>query len=349
MRSLATREGRTGPAMRPSFPDFLSLPLLHFLLSSSSLLSPYLFFLFFSLLLLLLTHIRCATSPPLPLPCAASLSHLPHNLQCPHHTHARFSAAASALSPLAHAFLALFLQPLPPLEPAFQLQCSRKVGMQPSRLLCSTEHRVEDDASFDTGYTVGRSRGRPFDLAVGSPLHTIHEFGLEIGKSFQTTSQQIQNFIAFMSQQAQTAAWFTQASKMLSQGLRDSCGGKTIKYQANLERAVWDVIKNPGWVFFENHYWRNARKNRKALEKAAAKELTDSATIKTWEEIALSAPAPSPAAQPVNFDFLYTCSKCSKTGALVLCEKSECLNRYHWACSGVEKHKVDDVQYFCAT
>jgi hypothetical protein len=38
------------------------------------------------------------------------------------------------LQPLAHAFLAPILLPLLPLEPAFQLQCSRKVGMKrPSR------------------------------------------------------------------------------------------------------------------------------------------------------------------------------------------------------------------------
>jgi hypothetical protein len=274
------------------------------------------------------------------------LSHLPHNQQCPNHTHARFSAAASALSPLAHAFLALFLQPLLPLEPAFQLQCSRKVGMpRPSR----QPHYIESSAC-------GRASPGPVQIGcqsrrppVGSPLFTIHEYGLEIGRSFQTTSQQIQSFITFMSQQAQTAAWFAEASQMLSQGLRDSCEGKTIEHQANLERAVWDVIKNPGWVFFEKNASRNMIKNRNALKKAAAKELLDSATIKTWEEISLSAPASSAAAQPVNFNFLNTCSKCSGKGFLVLCEKSGCLNRYHWACSGVEEHDVHGVQYFCQT
>ena len=40
--------------------------------------------------------------PPLPCPFRVP--------QSPHHTHVHFSAAASALSPLAHSFLALFLQ-----------------------------------------------------------------------------------------------------------------------------------------------------------------------------------------------------------------------------------------------
>ena len=48
--------------------------------------------------------------------CAASLSHLPHNQQCPNHTRTHISAAASAISPLAHAILSLLLQPVPPLE-----------------------------------------------------------------------------------------------------------------------------------------------------------------------------------------------------------------------------------------
>jgi len=140
------------------------------------------------------------------------------------------------------------------------------------------------DASPGPVQTRCQSRGPAVDLAVGSPLHTIHAFGLDIGRSFQTTSQQIQSFIAFMSQQSQTAAWFAEASRMLSQGLRDSCQGKTIEHQANLERAVWDVIKNPGWIFFEKHPSRNKRRNETALKEAAAKDLTDSA-IKTWEEI----------------------------------------------------------------
>ena len=179
--------------------------------------------------------------------------------------------------------------------------------------------------------------------AVGTPLFQVHEFGLEIGRSFQSTSQKIQSFINFMSQQAQTAAWFAEASKMLSQGLRDSCEGQAVEHQENLERAVWDVIKNPGWVFFEKNSWRNARRNEKEL---AAKELPSS-TIKVWEDIYLSAPAPSASAQAVDFDFLSTCSKCSRKGSLVLCEKRGCLNRYHWACSGVEKEDVDGVPYFC--
>jgi hypothetical protein len=32
----------------------------------------------------------------------------------------------------------------------------------------------------------------------------------------------------------------------------------------DLERAVWDVIKNPGWIFFEKHPSRNKRRNEMA-------------------------------------------------------------------------------------
>jgi len=142
---------------------------------------------------------------------------------------------------------------------------------RPSRHSGSIKDPACGDASPGPVQTSCQSYGPAVDLAVGSPLQKIHAFGLDIGTSFQTTSQQIQNFIAFMSQQAQTAAWFTQASKMLSQGLRDSCGGKTIKYQANLERAVWDVIKNPGWVFFRESLLAQRKKKQKGTRKSSSK------------------------------------------------------------------------------
>ncbi len=73
---------------------------------------------------------------------------------------------------------------------------------------------------------------------VSCPRKQIRTFGFEIGTSFLTTSEKIRNFISFMSEQAQTARWFTDASQALSRGLRDSCQGKSREHTANLERAV---------------------------------------------------------------------------------------------------------------
>ena len=90
-------KGARVPAMRPSFPDFLSLPLLHFLLSSSSLLSLPTFFSSSSPSFCCFSRTSGA-QPPLPCPFRVPLP-------CP-----IFLTTCNAPITRTHAFL----QPLPP-------------------------------------------------------------------------------------------------------------------------------------------------------------------------------------------------------------------------------------------
>lgn len=48
---------------------------------------------------------------------------------------------------------------------------------------------------------------------------------------------------------------------------------------------------------------------------------------------------------PVNI--LRICTKCGNDGPLVLCEKNECLHRYHWGCLGITRKDVENTKNFC--
>jgi hypothetical protein len=52
--------------------------------------------------------------------------------------------------------------------------------------------------------------------------------------------------------------------------LRDSCDGTTIEYQANLERAVWDVIKTRDGFFLRKTLGATQKKP-KGTQKSSSK------------------------------------------------------------------------------
>ena len=49
---------------------------------------------------------------------------------------------------------------------------------------------------------------------------------------------------------------------LFSDGLKGSCSGKKVEYFQNMQRTVWEVMENPGWIYFENNTKRNSITNQ---------------------------------------------------------------------------------------
>ena len=175
--------------------------------------------------------------------------------------------------------------------------------------------------------------------------NTIKCYGMQIGQSFQDTSCLIQTFLGYMRQQAFSVIEMQQVFALFSDGLKGSCSGKKVEYFQNMQRTVWEVMENPGWIYFENNTKRNRIKNQ-GNAKHLQLQLTRNTALemKILDQLVDLAPAE---AQP---NVLRTCTACHKSDCapLITCDGACCLNRYHYACVNLTSKKVRQMNnFFC--
>ena len=176
------------------------------------------------------------------------------------------------------------------------------------------------------------------DIAV-----TIKSYGTKIGQSFQDTSSHIQHFLGYMRQQAFSVIEMQQVFALFSDGLKKSCSGKDVEYFQNLQRTVWEVMENPGWIYYENNSTRNGIKNVKRLQKQKPQPTRSVALeIKILDQLVDLAPAEA------QSNVLKTCTAChnSDCAPLITCDGVYCLNRYHYACVNLTSKKVNQMKFF---
>ena len=166
-------------------------------------------------------------------------------------------------------------------------------------------------------------------LVSAEDILVIHEHSSNIRLAVQQTSEAIQQFLNWMNTKQGSAQWFREVAIVFSNCLRQSLAGKAPRHIRNVERTVWQIIQNPGWIFIDSNTTRNASKN-----------------IKIMEELAISKPDSVTEVDEVT-ESLLLCTACKNYGSLVVCSGDSCLNRYHWKCSGVTDDEVGARNYFC--
>ena len=175
-------------------------------------------------------------------------------------------------------------------------------------------------------------------------LDKIKGYGLEISEKASEVFDSIHAFVRWISSLQRSAQWYNAAALEFSHSLRQSRNGQSQRHIRALENVVWQVIENPGWILKESNVWRNRKFNLENLKKSDASALRVCEVLQAAEK-------------PIFVDcederkcdtILLECSKCQKTGALVLCGSTDCINRYHWTCSGVKKEEVRDREFYCA-
>jgi hypothetical protein len=179
------------------------------------------------------------------------------------------------------------------------------------------------------------------DSLVTQEMVQIRKFGSDIGGQVSLTFDLVQQFIDWMGLQQRSSRWFTAAASEFSQALRESCPkDRGDKYAKNLERTVWQVIQNPGFLFMDSNTSRNEQKNLARIQQEHGR-------LRVCEELESQIPPDIPVVDDTK-DRLLLCSKCNKNGFIVLCGNFRCINRYHYACAGVRKEEVDDRDFYCA-
>jgi hypothetical protein len=143
-----------------------------------------------------------------------------------------------------------------------------------------------------------------------------------------------------MGAQQRSSRWFTAAASEFSQALRQSSTSRGDKYAKNLERTVWQVIQNPGFLFMDSNTSRNETLNLERIQKEHMR-------LRVCEDFESQIPSDVPVVDDTK-DRLLLCSKCNNKGFIVLCANLHCINRYHYACAGVRKEEVDDRDFYCA-
>jgi hypothetical protein len=165
----------------------------------------------------------------------------------------------------------------------------------------------------------------------------VRAFGLELGLQFQSISNLVQAFLDWISDYQFNAQTYQLIGQELSAGLRLACSKnkRSLEYAKNLESVVWEIIDNPGWMFMSTNISTNRTLNRGAINQRSVKSL---------DTIIESKPKRVKSA-PVNI--LRICTKCGNDGPLVICERNECLHRYHWGCLGITRKDVENTNFFC--
>ena len=185
-----------------------------------------------------------------------------------------------------------------------------------------------------------RAPESPSDSLVSQEMITIRQFGLEIGGQVSSTFDLVQQFIDWMGTQQRSSRWFTAAASEFSQALRQSSTSRGDKYAKNLERTVWQVIQNPGFLFMDSNTSRNETLNLERIQKEHRR-------LRVCEDFESQIPSDVPVVDDTK-DRLLLCSKCNHKGFIVLCGNLHCINRYHYACAGVRKEEVDGRDFYCA-
>jgi hypothetical protein len=180
----------------------------------------------------------------------------------------------------------------------------------------------------------------PSDSIVGQEIATIRQFGFDVGRQVSATFDLVQKFIDWMGTQQRSCRWFTAAASEFSKALKEASQHRGEKYAKNLERTVWQVIQNPGFLMLDSNQSRNEQKNLELIQEEHTR-------IRVLEEFESQIPSDVIVVDETK-GMLSLCSKCKKTGTIVLCDKINCINRYHYACAGVRKEEVDDREFYCA-
>ena len=102
-------------------------------------------------------------------------------------------------------------------------------------------------------------------LVCSEDVNVINGHSDKIAQAVETTSNAVREFLQWMNTKSGTAQWFREVAQLFSIGLSRSLEGKDSKYIQNVERTVWQIIENPGWILMDSNTTRNASKNERRI------------------------------------------------------------------------------------
>ena len=160
-------------------------------------------------------------------------------------------------------------------------------------------------------------------------FESIQVFGRRIGEKVLAATKVIEEFLTWIGNRALSIASFNEASAAFSVGLRSSC--KSDSHAKNLERVVWDLFQNPGWLLIDTNRCRNKKLNiARCRQIRALEDLTESK---------------SDSIKPI-LNPLMVCGICQLPGRIIICEGPGCIKRYHTACAGLDNRIINKIQHW---